>query len=116
VDCEVALQEAYLNVRKVEWYKGEYRTRGRRGNIVFETHERTVAARKWRTRVACARRYGAMYCPGPTTATKGSLQYEPRARGVPEVPRFANLCIERKIRLFVGDVANKDVGNKRGEE
>jgi hypothetical protein len=112
----IGAEEAYENVRQVEWHEGKHRTRGRRENIVLETHERTVAARKWRTGVACAGRYGAMCCSAPATAAKGSLQHEPRARGVPEVPRFADLCIERKIRLFVGDVANRDVGNERGEE
>ena len=76
-------EEAYENVRQVEWYEGESRTHGRRENIVLETHERTVGARKGRTGVACAGRYGAMCCSGPATAAKGSLQYEPRARGVP---------------------------------
>jgi hypothetical protein len=32
------------------------------------------------------------------------------------VPRFANLCIERKVRLFVGQIADRDEGKERGEE
>lgn len=57
-----------------------------------------------------------MKWPAPTATTKGSLQYYPRARGVPEVPRFANFRIQRKIRLFVGGVADRDVGDECGEE
>jgi len=76
----VGAEEAYENIRQVEGHEGEHRTRGRRENIALETHKRTVAARKRRTRVACAGRYGAMKWSTPTAATKGSLQYEPRAR------------------------------------
>lgn len=43
---------------------------GMRGDVVLETHMRSVAARKWRTGVVYAGRYGAIYGPAPTTATK----------------------------------------------
>ena len=112
----VGAEEVYEDVRQVERHEGEHRTRGRREDIVLETHKRTVAALKGRAGVACAGRYGAMKWSVPTAATKGSLQYDPSTRGVPGVPRFANLCIKRNFRLFVGDVADRDVGNGCGKE
>ena len=32
------------------------------------------------------------------------------------VPRFADRCIERKVRLFVGEIADRDEGMDRWKE
>ena len=32
------------------------------------------------------------------------------------VPRFADLCIEREVRLFVGEIADRDEGKEGWEE
>lgn len=32
------------------------------------------------------------------------------------MPRFADLCIQKKGRLFVGEIADRDKGKERGEE
>jgi len=52
----------------------------------------------------------------PSTTAESSLYYSPRARRVPVVPRFADLSIERKIRFFVGEIANGDEGKEGGGE
>ena len=92
----VSAEEVYENVRQVVGYEGEHAQNAREDRDNLE----------WGAGVAFSVRYGAMYCTAPTTATKCPLQYEPRARGVPEVPPFANLCIESEIRLFVIDVTD----------
>ena len=84
----VSVKGAYENVRQVGLNEGEHRTCGRREKSVLQTHKRTVTVRKWRTVVALARarRYGAMCSSAPVAEINGSLQYDPRARGVSEVP------------------------------
>ncbi len=54
--------------------------------------------------------------PAPAAATQGSLQHRPRAGRVPAVPGFADFGIQRKVRLFVRDVADRDEGKECGEE
>jgi hypothetical protein len=40
--------------------------------------------------------------------------YTVRALG--ELPRFADLCIERNVRFFVGEIADRDDGKGHREE
>ena len=59
----IGAEEAYENVRQLEWHGEVRRTCDGRENIVLETNKRTVTVRKWRTDVAGAGRYdGAMLC------------------------------------------------------
>ena len=112
----VGTEETDENIPQMERHERKDSTRDRGKCVVLETHKGPVATGKRRTGVTCARCCSPMKWTTPTTTAKSPLQYSPGAKRIPVVPRFADLGIEEKVRLLVGEIADRDEGKEGWEE
>ena len=92
------------NIHQMEPHERKYRGK----DVALKTHEGAATTRKRRTGVTCARCCSTVRWITPTTRAVSSLQYSTSATRVPLVPRFAELCIEKKVRLLVGEIAERN--------